>query len=588
MLKKNQIHTAEITGYTAQGLGVCRIDGQVVFVHGGIHGEKLRVRIVKVLKQEAYGIIEELLEPSPSRIKPDCPYNKACGGCATRHMDYAEELRFKAARVRDALNRLGGQTLEEVPILGAECTENYRNKAIFPVAEVDGVAEIGFYRARSHDLIPVECCRIQSPVADAAREAVLTWLRQYRIPVYDEVAHKGLVRHLYVRNAEATGQVLVCLVVCGNSVPRENELVQSLRKAVPGLASVVLNENTQRGNVILADRFRTLWGEDFIEDVLCGIRFRLSPRSFYQVNRKQAQRLYEMAITRAGLTGGETVLDLYCGTGTITLCLAKACKQAIGVEIIPAAIEDAGKNAQENGIENARFFCADAGQAALQLAREGIRPDVIVVDPPRKGLTGDVIEAMGQMHPKRIVYVSCDPGTLARDVKLLSEKGYILQTADAVDLFPRCAHVETVCLLTLDTEDVQKMLCLDQHRRNNKGKGRGSMTHSMKLHSAPFSMIKSGKKTIELRLWDEKRRQMQVGDRMVFTNTATGEELTAAILALHRFSTFEELYRALPLLSCGYTPENVDAAAPADMDAYYSPEKQRKYGVVGIELSLLA
>lgn len=447
MLKKNEVYTATITGYTAQGLGVCRIDGQVVFVHGALDGEAVRVRILKVLKQEAYGKIEELLQSSPHRITPDCPYYKFCGGCATRHMDYVEECRFKAVRVRDALNRIGGQHLEKLPILCAENTQSYRNKAIFPVGTVQDKAEAGFYRARSHELIPVECCRIQSPAADAARAAVVAWLRKYKIPVYDETAHKGLVRHLYIRNAEATGQVLVCLVVNGRALPREKELVDALLAAVDGLHTVVINENTRKGNAILGDSFRTLWGEGFIEDMLCGLRFRLSPRSFYQVNRRQAERLYDLAIERAQLTKSDTVLDLYCGTGTITLCLAKACGSAIGVEIIPAAIKDAKKNAAENGIDNARFFCADAGEAAVQLAQEGVRPDVIVVDPPRKGISQDVIDAMVQMAPRRIVYVSCDPGTLARDVKLLEETGYHLQSADAVDLFPRCAHVETVVCL---------------------------------------------------------------------------------------------------------------------------------------------
>jgi len=448
MLKKNDVYTAIITGYTAQGLGVCRIDGQVVFVHGALEGEEVRVRILKVLKQEAYGKIEELLQPSPHRITPDCPYDRFCGGCATRHMDYTEECRFKASRVRDALNRIGGQDLKDVPILGAETTENYRNKAIFPVGSVDDAPNAGFYRARSHELIPVEQCRIQSPAADRARAAVVAWLRKY-----DETSHKGLVRHLYVRNAEATGQVLVCLVVNGTALPREKELVEALQEAVPGLHTVVLNENTRKGNAILGDSFRTLWGEGVIEDVLCGLRFRLSPRSFYQVNRRQAERLYDLAISRAQLTKDDTVLDLYCGTGTITLCLARACGTAIGVEIIPAAIEDAKKNAEENGITNARFFCADAGEAAVQLAQEGVKPDVIVVDPPRKGISQDVIDAMAQMSPRRIVYVSCDPGTLARDVKLLEEIGYHLQSADAVDLFPRCAHVESVVCLSREKTD---------------------------------------------------------------------------------------------------------------------------------------
>lgn len=447
MLKKNDLHQVQITGYTAEGLGVCRIDGQVVFVHGALEGETCLVRILKVLKQEAYGKVERLIAASTARITPDCPYYKFCGGCATRHMSYAEELRFKASRVRDALNRIGGQDLEFVEIVGAESTENYRNKAIFPVGTVENVANAGFYRARSHDLIPVDACKIQSPAADTARGVVIQWMRQYNIPAYDETAHTGLVRHIYVRNAEATEQVLVCLVVCGKKLPHEKELVQMLGEALPTLHSVVLCENTRKGNAILGADFRTLWGDEAIEDVLCGLRFRLSPRSFYQVNRLQAQHLYGLAMKKAELSKEDTVLDLYCGTGTITLCLASACKKAIGVEIIEAAIEDAKENALRNGIQNAEFFCADAGEAAKRFAEENIHPDVIVVDPPRKGISADVVEAMGQMAPRKIVYVSCDPGTLARDVKRLEEIGYFFRSAAAVDLFPRTHHVETVAVL---------------------------------------------------------------------------------------------------------------------------------------------
>ena len=447
MLKKNEIYPARITGYTAEGLGVCRIDGQVVFVHDALEGEEGDVLVLKVLRQEAYGKLLRRTVTSPCRQEPDCPYARHCGGCSLRHMTYEEELRFKSRKVRDALVRLGGAELEEVPILGAETTRHYRNKAIFPVGLTDGQADAGFYRARSHDLIPVERCLLQSPAADAAREAVVAWMRRYAVPVYDETAHAGLVRHIYVRSAGATGEVLVTLIVNGSRLPREGELVESLRAAVPGLRGVVLGENTRKGNAILGDSFRTLWGQGEIRDVLCGLEFQLSPRSFYQVNREQAQRLYGLAIQRAGLKETDTVLDLYCGTGTITLCLARACGQAIGVEVVPDAIDDAWENARRNGVENVRFFCGDAGEAAARLAREGVRPDVIVVDPPRKGISPEVVEAMAQMAPDRIVYVSCDPGTLGRDVKRLGQHGYTLASADAVDLFPRTHHVESCALL---------------------------------------------------------------------------------------------------------------------------------------------
>ena len=448
MLKKNDIFPVKITGYTAEGLGVCRVDGQVVFVHGALDGEELDVRILKVGKNEAYGKIENLKIASPHRISPDCPYDKFCGGCALRHMTYEEELRLKSRRVRDALTRIGGIDPGEVPILGAETTEHYRNKAIFPVANVDGHPNAGFYRARTHDLIPVETCRIQSPHADAARAAVVAWMEKHHVSAYDEATLQGLVRHIFVRSAFGTDETMVCIIINGKKLPKEGELVACLQTAVPNLKTVVLCENTRPGNAILGQYFRTLWGDGTIDDTLCGLTFRLSPRSFYQVNRDQAQRLYDLAISQAELTRDDTVLDLYCGTGTITLCMARACGKAIGVEIIEAAIEDAKENAKRNHIENAEFFCGDAGLAAQKLAEDGIRPDVVVVDPPRKGLSTDVVEAIDKMSPRRVVYVSCDPATLARDVKRFSEVGYALRSAHAADLFPRCAHVESVVVLT--------------------------------------------------------------------------------------------------------------------------------------------
>lgn len=447
MLKKNEIYPVKITGYTAEGLGVCRIDGQVVFVHGALDGEEADVKILKVGKSEAYGKIEKLKTASPHRIAPDCPYDKFCGGCALRHMTYDEELRLKSRRVRDALSRIGGVDPGEVAILGAETTEHYRNKAIFPVATVDGQPDAGFYRARTHALIPVDTCRIQSPHADAARAAVVAWMRKFGVSAYDEATLTGLVRHIFVRSAFGTDETMVCLIINGKKLPHEDELVQALQEAVPNLKTVLLCENTRPGNAILGNFFRTLYGEGTIDDTLCGLTFRLSPRSFYQVNRAQAQRLYDLAISKAELTKDDTVLDLYCGTGTITLCMARACGKAIGVEIIEAAVADAKENALRNGIKNAEFFCADAGAAAKKLAQDGVHPDVVTVDPPRKGLSPDVIEAIDQMSPRRVVYISCDPATLARDVKRFSEVGYVLKSAHAADLFPRCAHVESVVVL---------------------------------------------------------------------------------------------------------------------------------------------
>lgn len=448
MLKKNKCYEAEITGYTSEGLGVARVEEMAVFVPKAIEGERCHIRILKVGKSVAYGKIEKILCSSPERVKPQCPYAGLCGGCAFQHMRYEEECRLKARRVGDALTRIGGFALGSVPLLPAETTEGYRNKAQYPVGTVEGRAEAGFYRQRSHQLIPVERCLIQPPEADAIRAAVVSWMRKYGVPAYDEGTHTGLVRHIYVRSGFRTGQILACIVANGEKLPRERALVEALRAAVPELTTVLLCIHKKPGNAVLSDHFRTLWGPGHIEDELCSLRFRLSPRSFYQVNRDQAERLYEKAIALAELDQSRTVLDLYCGTGTITLAMARRAGTAIGVEVIEAAVRDAEENAVRNGIENARFFCADAGEAAQRLAREGIKPDVIVVDPPRKGVSAAVIDAMVTMAPERIVYVSCDPATLSRDLRLLEERGYRVKTAEAVDLFPRCAHVETIALLT--------------------------------------------------------------------------------------------------------------------------------------------
>ena len=442
-LAKNQLYPAVITGYTAEGLGVARIHGQVVFVHGGVRGERCTVRILKVLKNIAYARVEEILERSPARREPDCPHYPACGGCDFRHISYAEELEAKRQRVEDALRRVGGAELPVEEILAAPTVDGYRNKAQFPVSP-EGLA--GFYRARSHQVIPALDCRLQAPQAGAVAGAVEAYLRAFSVPAYDERTGRGLLRHIYVRTSRE-GRALVCLVVNGEALPHEKELVRRIRAACPDTVGVMLNVNTRDTNAVLGDAYRTLWGEDALTDELCGLTFRLSAPAFYQVNRDQAERLYGKAVEFAGLTGRETVLDLYCGAGTITLAMARYAGRVIGAEIVPEAIANARENARRNGMENAEFFCGDAGAIAKKLAEERLRPDVIVVDPPRKGLGEEVAPVIASMDPERIVYVSCDPGTLARDVKRFSEQGYRAVRAAAADLFPRTRHVETIVLL---------------------------------------------------------------------------------------------------------------------------------------------
>ena len=465
MLTKNQIYETVITDYTTEGQGVAHIEGCAVFVPNAVAGERVKVRVTLVRKTWAAGKITEILEKSPHRVNRACPVAKLCGGCTFWHMDYEEECRLKAERVKNCLNRIGGENLEEVPILAAPTCEGYRNKAQYPVAWEKGRAYAGFFKEGTHEVVQMDRCRILPQETDRVKAIVMDYVNKNKVSVYDEATHRGLLRHIYVRRGAVSGQILVCLVVNGDGLPKLPALIEAL-KAVPGFTTLVLSVNTRKGNAVLGDKFVTLYGPGYIEDTLCGLNFRLSARSFYQVNHAQAQRLYETAIAMAGITKNDLVLDLYCGVGTITLAMASAAGKVMGVEVVPQAIEDARDNARRNGIENAEFFCADAGAAALELEQKGIRPDIITVDPPRKGLNSDAIEAIDRMNPKRLVYISCDPATLARDTALLKERGFRLEKAIAADLFPRCSHVETVvCLgrkqvsdylhIAVNTEDLE-------------------------------------------------------------------------------------------------------------------------------------
>ena len=456
MLTKNQIYEAVITDYTSEGQGVAHIEGCAVFIPNAIEGERYKVRIELARKTWAAGKIVEILEKSPHRVNRECPVAKLCGGCDFWHMDYDAESKLKANRVKNCLNRMAGENLEELQILAAPTCHGYRNKAQYPVASKKGRAYAGFFKAGTHQVVENQRCLILPEETDRVKGAVMDYVNRFKVSAYDEMEHSGLLRHIYVRRGAVSKQILVCLVINGRSIPKAHELVGRLKKIL-GFTTLVLSVNTRKGNAVLGDEFITLHGPGYIEDTLCGLTFRLSPRSFYQVNHHQAQRLYEAAITQAEITKNDTVLDLYCGVGTITLAMASAAGKVIGVEVIPQAVEDAKDNAKRNGIENAEFFCGDAGQAALELEAKGIRADVVVVDPPRKGLNADTIEALHRFAPRRIVYVSCDPATLARDVALLKERGYVLKNALAADLFPRCSHVETVVLLSKGEVDSKKI-----------------------------------------------------------------------------------------------------------------------------------
>ena len=430
-------------GYSSEGYGVVRLDGAVAFVPRAIRGERVDVRITRVMKTHALGELVKIQSPSPERAAPDCPYYGRCGGCDFRHLTYKEELWAKRRRVQDALARIGGSGVLVEEILGAKNPEHYRNKCQYPVGPN---GEIGFFQARSHRVVPVERCLLQPEACDRTARAVGSWMKRYHVPAYDESTGRGLIRHIYVRT-NRRGQSLCCVVAAGRKVPREAELAALVLAAAPKTLGVVLNVNTKKGNVILGDQYRTLWGQDFIMDTLCGLEFKLSVPSFYQVNRDQAEVLYGKALEFAALTGEETALDLYCGAGTITLCLAGRAKRAVGAEIVPAAIRDARENARRNGVDNAEFFCGDAAETAAMLEAQGLRPQVVTVDPPRKGLSPEVVASAAAMGPERIVYVSCDPATLGRDVKRFAGYGYRAARAAAVDMFPGTRHVETIILL---------------------------------------------------------------------------------------------------------------------------------------------
>ena len=453
MLEKNKVYRARIEGYTSEGLGVARIGGQAVFVHRALRGEDCDVLLLKVLKNAAFGKVVKVHEPSPHRVEPDCPYYGKCGGCDFRHMDREEELYAKKTRVQDALRRIGGSDVQVEEILAGERL-HYRNKSQFPIA-ADGT--VGFYKARSHQVIPVENCLLQKVDTNNVQLKFDRYIRLYNVSCYDERTRQGLLRHLYVRTNGA-GESLVCIFANGRELPHEAELVALLREASPRIVGVVLGVNTQPTGAILGKEYRTLWGTDVLTDELCGLTFRLSVPSFYQVNREMAEVLYDKAVEFAALTGTETVLDLYCGAGTITQVMARHAGRVIGAEIVPEAIEDAKANAKRNGVENVEFFCGDASAVAADFAAKGLRPDVICVDPPRKGLAPEVVRAAAQMAPRRIVYVSCDPATLARDVKLFAAEGYGAVRAAAVDMFPGTANVESVVALERREEGGRKRI----------------------------------------------------------------------------------------------------------------------------------
>ncbi len=449
-LEKNKIYLGEAVDYTAEGNGVFKINGMTVFVPNTAVGDKAEVKIVKVGKNYSFGRLERIISPSDDRITSDCEIFNKCGGCVFRHINYSAELKFKCKRVYDALTRIGGIDGNIIgDIVPSPSCNAYRNKAQLPITrDINDKIRVGFFAPRSHRVIPLDYCPLQSESFNKAVDVFLKWANISGESVYDEAIHKGVLRHLYLRYSKKTGELMVCIIANSDRLKNEEKLIELLKDELPELKTVVLNINRERTNVITGKKCRNLYGDGYITDELCGLKFRISPLSFYQVNRDAAEKLYGIAAELANLNSNETLLDMYCGTGTIGLSMASRVKSLIGVEIVPQAIEDAKKNAEVNGIQNVRFICSDAIEAARLLYDEGVRPDCIILDPPRKGCGSELISIVSGMLPDRIVYVSCDPATLARDLAIFKEKGYSARKAVPVDMFPRTGHVECVVLMT--------------------------------------------------------------------------------------------------------------------------------------------
>lgn len=439
----------QMTGLGSSGEGVGKYESFTVFVKGALPQERVQVTVTLVKKSYAIGRLDAVLEASPERVEPVCPVYKECGGCQLQHLSYKGQLECKRRQVQDALSRIGHVDAEVLPVLGAANPWNYRNKMQFPAAvDAEGTLSIGCYAAATHSVVDTDGCMIQQEANNQVLLTVRKWMRRFGVSAYDEKTGKGLVRHVMGRVGVHSGQVMAVLVTSAYDIPHRKELIQWLTKYVPGLVSVVQNINKKPTNVVMGSKTRVLYGDEKIKDSLGAISFNISPQSFFQVNSAQAEKLYNKALEFAGLSGGETVVDVYCGTGTISLYLAKHAKKVYGIEIVAPAIEDAKKNALENKCGNAEFILGDAAAELPALLVGGVRPDVIVVDPPRAGCEEKVLAAMAGVGPQRIVYVSCNPASLARDLAFLEQHGYKALVAQPVDMFPMTNHVETVVLMS--------------------------------------------------------------------------------------------------------------------------------------------
>ncbi|MBI5994014.1 23S rRNA (uracil(1939)-C(5))-methyltransferase RlmD [Clostridium perfringens] len=453
MVEKNKEYIFDIISQGYEGEGIAKIDNKYpIFIEGALKGEKVKVRIVKVNKNFAYGKLMEVLEASEERVNPPCAIYKRCGGCKLQHASYKAQLDFKWDRVKDCVSKIGklDPSIVKYP-LGMENPWRYRNKVQLPIGLINGEVKIGFFAPRSHDIIDMESCLIQDEIGDKVVKLTREWIEKFNIRPYNvdgEYDEKGIVRHIMIRRGFTTNEVMVVLVTNGENLPHKEEFVDLMVKNIPGIKSVIQNINSKKTNVILGLESKTLWGEDTISDYIGDFRFNISPLSFFQVNPIQTEVLYGKALEYANLTGNEEVFDAYCGTGTITLFLSQKAKKVYGVEIIPQAIDNAWINAKENKVENVEFFVGESEVVIPDLINKGVKADVVVVDPPRKGCDKKLLDAITNIDAKKIVYVSCDPSTLGRDLKVLEENGYKTLEVQPVDMFPNTAHVETVVLMS--------------------------------------------------------------------------------------------------------------------------------------------
>lgn len=450
MPEKNKIYTAEITGLTSEGSGVCRIEDMAVFVPETAVGDTAEIKIVKVLSHYAFGIPNKIITPSPDRELRECPVYKKCGGCVFRHISYEAECRAKNDVVKNAFTRIGGLSPVFDDFIPAGNPERYRNKAQYPLAVSEGKAVCGFYAPRSHRVIPVTDCPLQPEIFSKILEFILEYVNSRKISVYDEKTGTGILRHIYIRKGFHSDEVMVCIVARKNISRQLSALCREITEKFPDIKSIVLNINPEKTNVILGSECITLCGSGCIYDKMCGNDIEISPLSFYQINTPQAEKLYRKALEYAGPDGSEIIADLYCGAGTIGLSMAEHAKKIIGIEIIPEAVQNAKKNAEKNNISNAEFHCGDAGKIFSNLNKNGCTPDIIIVDPPRKGCSEDTLETIISASPEKIVMISCNPATAARDVKILSENGYSVDRVCGADLFPATKHVECVVLMSLN------------------------------------------------------------------------------------------------------------------------------------------